>query len=419
MSKRKPKDWPRYMRPVPLATGQMGYFWTMPTWARPKKQADGSFKRVERHGVPCTLESRALGTDLPTAWQKAEDLNKALDAWRKGTDQSKVMTKGTVSWLFAWYRGHEKFKKLKAKTRDDYRKNMNAMEQYPMKNGGQLGDRLASSVDAVFVDKIYLKLIEQRGKRQATYFMQVCRLVWNQAKRPGYDKITGVISNPFAKMGLSSTATIGNRETSRPEYNRYRMFARQLGYQSMATAAAIAFELVQRVWDVFGFDTDDGDQAVGALWVGYRPGHSFTITQSKGGRIKTVPLIDVDVDGTIVSLYPELEQELARTPNVHRLIVVEERSGKPYTTRRMSAVHRKICEAAGLPKEMTFTGFRHGGATEIGDSGEDDIRPISGHLQLNTTTIYNKVNQRKAVRIGRNRRDYLDQNVATVLSEES
>jgi integrase len=85
----------------------------------------------------------------------------------------------------------------------------------------------------------------------------------------------------------------------------------------------------------------------------------------------------------------------------------------------MSAVHRKICEAAGLPKEMTFTGFRHGGATEIGDSGEDDIRPISGHLQLNTTTIYNKVNQRKAVRIGRNRRDYLDQNVATVLSEES
>lgn len=73
--------------------------------------------------------------------------------------------------------------------------------------------------------------------------------------------------------------------------------------------------------------------------------------------------------------------------------------------------------AAGLPKDMTFTGFRHGGASELGDSGEDDIRPISGHVVLGTTAIYNKANQIKARRIVRNRRGYIDANV--VMAEKA
>lgn len=73
----------------------------------------------------------------------------------------------------------------------------------------------------------------------------------------------------------------------------------------------------------------------------------------------------------------------------------------------MSTVHREICDAAELPKEMKFTGFRHGGATEIGDAGEVDIRSISGHTQLNTTAIYNKVSQEKARRIAKLRRTHI------------
>lgn len=80
-----------------------------------------------------------------------------------------------------------------------------------------------------------------------------------------------------------------------------------------------------------------------------------------------------------------------------------------YTERRANTVHHMIRKQADLPKEMTLTGFRHGGATEIGDSGEGDIRPISGHSQLNTTAIYNKLNQEKAKRIGLARRAHIQQ----------
>lgn len=415
---------PRYTRPKKLADGSIGWFWTLPTWAQPKKSKDGQLVPVERHGAACPLESSPLGTDAAKAWDRANEINEALDRWRKGQDQSKLIERGTVSWLMAWFRQQKQFTGRKNKTKADYRKIMKIVEGFPMKSGGKLGDRRIALVDAPFVDKLYEKLREQRGDRQATYCMQVCRRAWNLAMRPGYDKITGVYFNPFAKMGLSSTAKSGNRATSREEYNLYRETARKLGFQSMATAAAIAFELVNRSWDVFGFSDDDGNEAVGALWIGYRAGHSFTIQLSKNKaenepHIKTIPLIDVDSSGKIIPLYPELEEELARTARSHDRIVVEERNRLPYKERHMSNVHRKICDAAGLPKDMTFTGFRHGGATEIGDAGESDTRPISGHKKLETTAIYNKVTQVKAVAIGRARRKFIDDNVVMDKIEES
>lgn len=45
---------------------------------------------------------------------------------------------------------------------------------------------------------------------------------------------------------------------------------------------------------------------------------------------------------------------------------------------------------------MTFTGFRHGGATELGDAGVEDVRSITGHELTSTTRIYNKSSERKA-----------------------
>ncbi|WP_242186409.1 hypothetical protein [Sphingomonas sp. CARO-RG-8B-R24-01] len=56
---------------------------------------------------------------------------------------------------------------------------------------------------------------------------------------------------------------------------------------------------------------------------------------------------------------------------------------------------------------MTFTGFRHGGITEIGDAGEDDVRAVSGHKTLAVTKIYNKANAEKARRIASVRREHI------------
>jgi len=185
----------------------------------------------------------------------------------------------------------------------------------------------------------------------------------------------------------------------------------------MAAAAALSFELLQRVWDVFAIPDPkvplpEGRQrrrARGITWEDYVPAVSIAVRQSKTGKRLTIPLFDRMPDGERLLLYSELENRLAHVRPAGLAsgpIVVEERTGKPYKHRRMSSVHRAICEA-GLPKDMTFTGFRHGGATEIGDAGETDIRSISGHAQLDTTAIYNKVSQAKARRIAHLRREHI------------
>ncbi|MES2289331.1 MAG: tyrosine-type recombinase/integrase [Pseudomonadota bacterium] len=387
---------PAYVRPKTLASGAIGYFWELPTWAKPP---------AKRHGKTCPIVSTPLGTDVAAMFEKAEAINAAFKGWREG--EGTQLIRGSVRWLFAWYREQDKFKKNGFETRRGYEDMMRLVADCPMKSGGTFGDRAAGKVDTVVADRLYKKL-KPRGLRQATYAMQVCRIIWNIAKRNRPH--TGIAANPFASMGLVGSKG-GNRDTTREEYDLYRKHARALGYQSMATAAALAFELAARAWDVFGYEDPDGKKARGFPWVGYRPGVSITYQQSKGGKIMTLPLSDKQqIDGTwqTVALYPDLEEELGRTPRTADLIVVEERSGLPYKKRRVSNVHREICNAAGLPTDMKFTGFRHGAATELGDAGETDMRPITGHTELSTTAIYNKANAVKARRIGAARRAYVE-----------
>ena len=392
---------PKYTRGKLLASGATAYFWECPTWARPKKdRASGKIVRVERHGRPCPVESTPLGTALAAAIAQADDLNAVFKSWMTG--EKKEVQKGSVAWLFAWYREQERFKKNSAKTRKDYHSIMDRICDEPVKVG-TFGSYKAANIDAGAADALYARF-KKHGKRMGAYAMQVCRLVWTWAVR--HKRTTGVTDNPFAKMGIETGAVKGNRETSRAEYDLYREKARELGFQSMATAAALSFEFCQRVWDVFGFIDPDGKKKRGFVWPDYSPGDSFKFKQSKTGKAMRLPLYEI-VDRQKVSLYPDLEEELQRTPRTGVLIVVEERNGAPYTERRMSTVHRKICDAAGLPKDMTFTGFRHGGATELGDAGIEDMRPITGHDLVATTTIYNKANERKARAIALKRREHI------------
>jgi integrase len=201
-------------------------------------------------------------------------------------------------------------------------------------------------------------------------------------------------------MGIKMKAEKGNRPTSREEYDQFRAKAREMGIQSMATAAAIAFELVRRTTDVFGYIREEGDEDRGFFWEDFRPGESFAMRQGKTGTRQVIPLRGEDDQ----VLYPALEEELARQGGGEGHIVINEDTGERYTPDESARVFRKIRVAAGLPEGMSFTGFRHGGATELGDVGIEDIRPISGHITLGQTTVYNKVTEKKARRIGETRR---------------
>ncbi|WP_313337341.1 hypothetical protein [Sphingobium yanoikuyae] len=379
---------PRYLRAKRLAGGGTAYFWERPSWAKPP---------AEKFGRRCPVESEALGSDLSTAIGKADLLNIALDEWRTGVEGKPA--EGTVQALFAWYRGHDRFKEASFRTRRDYREKMEIVANVQLKTT-LFGQRRAIEINASHADALYRFLVKERGKRAGAYCMQVCRRVWNEAIRAKKVKDP----NPFAKMGIKMTAQKGNRANTRAEYDLFRETARAMGMQSMATAAAISFELLRRVTDVFGYIMDPGDEEKGFFWEDYQPGVSFAMRQGKTGDSQVIPLRgerdpssdvpEVREHGTL--LYPELEAELARMKPGQGHIVINEATGRRYTEAEAIRAWRRVRTKAGLPKEFTMTGFRHGGATELGDAGVLDIRPVSGHRTLQQTATYNKATQEKA-----------------------
>ena len=103
----------------------------------------------------------------------------------------------------------------------------------------------------------------------------------------------------------------------------------------MATAAALAFELVQRVSDVFGFEDPADPDAPdvrpddrGIVWEDYQASQSIVVRQHKTGKRLLIPLVDGQGSGRTL-LYPELEGELGRLSAGYRtgLIITEEGNG--------------------------------------------------------------------------------------------
>jgi hypothetical protein len=85
---------PRYTLRKQLKSGDWGYFFNVPTWAREKG---------------CPLQNEPLGTDYDSALQRAEKvLLPAFDSWRTdGEDANPVgigVVIGTLDWMFHEYR---------------------------------------------------------------------------------------------------------------------------------------------------------------------------------------------------------------------------------------------------------------------------------------------------------------------------
>src|SRR5262245_25321640 len=73
--------------------------------------------------------------------------------------------------------------------------------------------------------------------------------------------------------------------------------------------------------------------------------------------------------------------------------------------RHVQRVVAKIPDAAGLPQEITFTSFRHGGHTDAADAGLTDaqIRALSGHKTAAMVSVYAKKTREQRLAAARKR----------------
>ena len=211
--------------------------------------------------------------------------------------------------------------------------------------------------------------------------MTVCKIAWNVAHR-NHPTIVPA-TNPFKGIDVEYHPK-QNRAATLTELMQFVQAADEDGSRSLGTAAMITFYWLVREEDIFGR----------MAWSDYRPAeHPNAVLAWHHKNRKTeklaVPLFDVD--GT--SLFPEMVARLEGVKQTGTLMVMRDDPDPrkkiylPWTTggrnpmRWVQAEVRRICRAAGLPDEISFTSFRHGGHTDGADSGLTDaqMRALGGH----------------------------------------
>ena len=240
---------PRYVRRKPLK-GTWGYFFDVPTWARK---------------AGCPVRNEALGADHEAAVKRAETvLLPAFDSWRSGgaTDKAERIAKvDTLDWLFGEFRSDRRFAKLDPGTKRVHETGFKLVGQHVLKDGRRFGQASLKSITTAVVDRLYEKLlvvtekdadgnvVARERRTTVNHAMKSCRRAWNVAFRRHPGKVPHV--NPFAAMGLTSSS----RETPTATFEELQAFrakAKEMGLASLATAALIGWEWLQRQTDIFG-----------------------------------------------------------------------------------------------------------------------------------------------------------------------
>jgi hypothetical protein len=394
---------PRYMLRKPLRNGTWAYFFNVPTWARK---------------AGCQIANEPLGGDYEAAVARAENiLLPAFDAWRMGGEKDAPPAggaHGTLDWVFAEYRTDRRFTKLDAKTRRNHEAGFRLVGGYTLKDGRRFGSMRAAIITTAVTDDLYVKLLTitetdangntvQRERRTSVnHAMKTCRRAWNIAARRNPGKLPMV--NPFAQMGLTSS----DRKTPTAtfeELTAFRAKARELGLASLATAALIGWEWLQREEDIFDTFTV----------AHYRPKerhNAVRVLHEKTHEENWVPLFDEDG----APLYPELMAELD-VLKVDRVgLMLLRPDGRPWPTGEdskrpgdLGTLRHKVKEiirAAGLRDELSFTSFRHGGFTEAADADLSDaeIRAQGRHKSSRVLPRYAKRTMRQVVAGAKKRR---------------
>jgi hypothetical protein len=403
---------PRYCRRKPLRSGQWAYFFEPPSWAR--KQG-------------CHVQAEALGEEHAVAVDRANNvLLPAFDSWRSRglTDMIPASpVPGSFDWLVSIFKAHRKWTEIDHKTQRFYEQGLALFANQKLKDGSRAGSKQISDFTKRFVDAIYAKLLvvededadgnvaKRERRRFVNASMTSCRRAWFVGQRAQEEEVPTV--NPFSRMGLKTRA-LGRpiRETPTATWDElvaFRLAANRLGYRSVATAALLTWEWLQRQEHVFGaFEISH-----------YRPNerpHSVRIVHPKNGEEAWWPLFDE----TGAPLFPELMVELDaikatmisglvfRRDHEHR----RSRTQLPWITERkdlryLRAVVKKIVAAAELRSELSFTSFRHGGFTEGADSDLTDaeLRAASRHRSSRQLPTYAKRTRKQLIAGSKKRRE--------------
>jgi hypothetical protein len=216
---------------------------------KPLCAASGRFTLVPSPGF--TLHGEALGTNYGPAFERANELNRHLDAWRQGraADQSldRQPGMGTLDWLIERYYRSRAFEKISARVQPSYRRELSLITEHILKNGQRVGTLALSQISARFVDKLYGKLLvgprKSRRVRQANMCISRVARAWEVVNRL-YPKVVPT-QNPFRDL-IRDTDKKDIIPATREEAYALSDAIAKKGHPHLGVVPVICFEWFQR-----------------------------------------------------------------------------------------------------------------------------------------------------------------------------
>jgi integrase len=352
-----------------------------------------------------------LGSDPRIAFKRVEEVLKpALDR-HLANGQVILMNRSpapdAIDALFDSYRKDPTFTDLAPRTQGAYNKVLNHASVHVFRDGPEKGQRFGALPIARVTVQVARILVDEYTHTTKTdpatgakvpYRRDTTAKHLKQTVSTCFNSMYGVhplvpAANPFARVRRKDHH---QRRTYAATIENLAMFdfcARNAEMPNAGTGALTAYELEMRVESILTkFDC--------AHWKPADHPDEVLVTHWKTGETRWVYLKDADGE----PLYGALEARLDALKGDRTRGILIPRDGTVDTPwalpdqslSKFYPVFRDIANRAGLPKECTFTSFRHGGITEAAEAGctEDELMALSGHKDPRTVRRYIKQTRR-------------------------
>jgi hypothetical protein len=304
-----------------LADGLPGYYYIAPRKARAA-------------GV---LQSRPLGRDRDAAMAIAADLNRILDAWRRGADlAAPAPLHGSLDWAIARFRElrdrptKQRRKALSKTTKRDYDHYLGRLAELRLTDGRRLGEAQMAEIgrrDAHQIAAIFGKA-DARGVLTAPVTarnaVKAFRRLWTVVGRGEL----GLAGNPFARLGLEAKGRQG--KTWRDD--AVKVFVAAARCKDLPSLASAALLRCEQGWDPA--------EIRHLTW--------RDLEASRRAGFRSSP--------ALAALLAEIKRRnsIALPRDLDRPVLLHEGSGQPYDAPGFRKAVAEVRKAAGLPDDWRF-----------------------------------------------------------------
>jgi hypothetical protein len=370
-------------------------------------------KAAVAEGYPVKSVNLSMYADDPAALERRCDrLQVEMRSWLSGRRGNTKVFDGTLRSLVDLYQSDPEspYHGLPASTREPYDVYLRVLRK-------EVGERQIDRCDARDVKRWFAAWTEGGHLAKGKMIIAVLKAILSfgiQCRNPGCAEFKAILS----EMRFPSLPSREQAPTA-AQIIAARAAAKGAGHPLAALSYALQFEGDMRQWDARGQWVPMADKRPstvhyrGKKWLGphwsqvdpnlilrFKPTKTaFTSGAEVAIDLSVCPMVVEDLEGI------QLEQRTGP-------MILDPKTGRPYTKDRFSRVWRAARKAAGIPADIWNRDVRAGGTTESRAAGAkiDDLRKIVGHTAGSkmTAEVYDRDKLEAHRRVAKARKTWRD-----------